>query len=183
MTKVRVPSNASRRAQLEMMRPNPNTRARAEHHRLLPSVHRGWRRRRAGSVVRTQARLVLDGLHQAPIRSADDIHTRMRISGMCRAAVRILQELAPRCRMIIYTGDTASSEQLQMRARDQFGIRLLRCVTPPPGVRQALHLAVQTTTSQGPPSSVGCTHIYTGARGDRATPTHVRCVGEGPSHD
>ena len=73
----------------------------------------------------------------------------MRLSGTCRAAVRILQELAPRCRMIIYTGDTATSEQLQMRARDRFGIRLLRCVTPPPVVRQALHLAVKTPTSEG----------------------------------
>jgi hypothetical protein len=154
------PSNASRRAQLEMMRPNPNTRERAEHHRLLPSVHRGWWRRRAGSVVRTQAPLLLDGLHQAPVRSADDMHTLMRMSGMCRAAVRILQELAPRCRMIIYTGDTASSEQLQMRARDRFGIRLLRCVTPPPGVRQALHLAVQTTTCQGTPQRRVYTHIH-----------------------
>jgi hypothetical protein len=48
----------------------------------------------------------------------------------CRAAVRILQELAPRCRMIIYTGDTASCEELQRRARDHFGIRLLRYATP-----------------------------------------------------
>ena len=29
--------------------------------------------------------------------------------------MRILQELAPRCRMIIYTGDTASCEELQRR--------------------------------------------------------------------
>mmetsp|Transcript_44431 Transcript_44431/g.84994 ORF Transcript_44431/g.84994 Transcript_44431/m.84994 type:complete len:492 (+) Transcript_44431:55-1530(+) len=43
-------------------------------------------------------------------------------------AIRTLQELIPRAKFVIYTGDSATADALARRARERFGIRILRPV-------------------------------------------------------